>query len=504
MRIASGGVQHETNTFSKNPTTLADFVRDSNCGETLEGGDTIFKRFRDTGSIHGGYISGAESAGFELVPLLCARAQPAGLVEKETFETMLGWFLERLEQARPFDGVLLDLHGAMVAEGFPQADGETVRRVRELMGPKFPIVVTHDYHANVPAQLVQEADALVVYKTNPHVDQRERGLQAAAILVRTIRGEVRPVSALVKPELVYNIYFHNTSQPPMQPLMQAAIELEEEAGILACSIAGGYQYADVPAMGPSIVVVADGDLERAQREAARLGEQLWAVREQLRVAIPGPAAAVEQAMASPEFPVTLLDFGDNIGGGSAGDSTFLLEQLLAQRAESWVVTIYDPEAAQDCVRAGIGGQVALKVGGKLDRMHGPTLDIEGRVRTLHDGTYEETERRHGGERHFDQGLSAVVAVGRSAPGKGGLVVLNSHRSYPNTIHQITCMGIQPQQQKILVAKGAVAPRAAYEPVSVRLIEVDTPGATAIHRAPEEYRLARRNLYEWQREEESGS
>ena len=134
---------------------------------------------------------------------------------------------------------------------------------------------------------------------------------------------------------------------------------------------------------------------------------------------------------------------------------------------------------------------------------GALLDIEGRVRTLHDGTYEETERRHGGERYFDQGLTAVVEVGRSAPGKGGLVVLNSHRSYPNTIHQITCAGIQPQQQKILVAKGAVAPRAAYEPVSARLIEVDTLGATAIHRAPDEYLLARQNLYEWQQGGESG-
>ncbi len=133
--------------------------------------------------------------------------------------------------------------------------------------------------------------------------------------------------------------------------------------------------------------------------------------------------------------------------------------------------------------------------GKTDRMHGPTLTLHGRVRTLHDGSYEERERRHGGGRYFSQGLTAVVEVG--APDRRGLLLLNSARSSPNSIHQITCAGIQPQHQKILVAKGAVAPRAAYEPVCARLIEVDTPGATAIHRSPDEYKNARKTLYEWQ-------
>ena len=200
------------------------------------------------------------------------------------------------------------------------------------------------------------------------------------------------------------------------------------------------------------------------------------------------------AMASEQFPVTLLDFGDNIGGGSAGDSTFLLAELLRQGAQSWVMTIWDPGSAQQCNSAGIGAPVALQVGGKTDAQHGPTLSVYGRVRTLHEGSYEERERRHGGGRHFNQGLTAVVEVG--GEGRRGLLVLNSERSSPNSIHQITSVGIQPQHQQILVAKGAVAPRAAYEPVSARLIEVDTPGATAIGRTPAEYKLARKTLYEW--------
>ena len=186
--------------------------------------------------------------------------------------------------------------------------------------------------------------------------------------------------------------------------------------------------------------------------------------------------------------------GDNIGGGSSGDSTFVLEQLLAQGADGWVVSIWDAESAQACFAVGIGGQVQLSVGGKTDDMHGPTLEIAGRVRTLHDGSYEERERRHGGGRYFNQGPTAVVQVEQA--GSKGLLLLNSERSCPNSIHQITCAGIQPEHQRILVAKGAVAPRAAYEPVCGRIIEVASGGATAIKRPADDYQLARKSLYEW--------
>lgn len=481
MRIAIAGFSHESNSFYSQPTQLEDFG-------VCEGADLI-GQYAETFHEIAGYIAGAEQFGYELHPLLAASATPGGPVTAAAYEHFVGRILSGLEAAPSLDGVLLALHGAMVAEGFPQADGETVRRVRALVGD-LPIAVTHDYHANVPPELVAAADALVIYKTNPHIDQRERGLQAASILTRQIRGEVQPKMALVKPEVLFNIYFHNTSVAPMQPLMQAAIELESATGILGCSMAGGYQYADVPYMGPSVVVIADGDEERARREAERLGEQMWAVRDQLKAVVPAPAAAVRLALESEETPVCLLDMGDNIGGGSSGDSTFVLEQLLAQGADGWVVSIWDAESAQVCFAAGVGGQVQLRVGGKTDDMHGPILELAGRVRTLHDGSYEERERRHGGGRYFDQGPTAVVQVGK------GLLLLNSVRACPNSIHQITCAGIQPEQQRILVAKGAVAPRAAYEPVCPRLIEVASGGATAIDRSPDEYRLARKSLYEW--------
>jgi len=490
MRIGIANLSHESNTFAAAPTPLDAFH--------IYRGQDIIEHYTPTFHEMAGYIAGAEEYDFEMAPLFSANATPGGTLTSHAYETLVGELLDSIRAAMPLDGLLLALHGAMVAEGFPQADGETVRRVRELVGAEFPLVVTHDYHGNVPPALVDNATGLIIYKTCPHIDQRERGIEAAELVARTARRQVQPVSAIVKPPVVFNIAFHNTSSGPMKPLMDAAIALEKQPGILSVSIAAGYQYADVPWMGPSIVVIADGDAALAQREADRLGQMMWESREQLVPRIPKAAEAVAMAMASSAWPVSLFELGDNVGGGSAGDATIILEELLRQKADGWVVTLYDPESVQQCVAAGIGGQVTVHTGGKLDKQHGPTLTISGRVRTLHDGTYEETERRHGGARYGDQGLSVVVEVNRSGPGKGGLLILNSNRIAPMSIHQITCMGIQPQQQKMLVAKGAVAPRAAYEPVSARIIEVDTAGATSISRPPAEFVRARKDLYEWTR------
>ncbi len=482
MRIGIASLSHESNTFASFPTTYSDFrfVR----------GREIIEQYRPTFHELGGFIAGAEEYGYELVPLMGAVATPAGEVEADAYEALTGELLGLIRDAMPLDGLLLGLHGAFVAEEYPQGDGETTRRVRELVGPDFPVIVTHDYHGNVPPQLVEDATALIIYKTCPHIDQRERGLQAAELLTRTVRGEVRPVSSIAKPELVYNIAFHNTNMRPMKPVMEAAIELEKQPGILATSIAAGYQYADVPWMGPCIVVVADGDQDLADREAQKLADLMWSLRDELLPDIPSPAKAVATAIASEKKPVSMMEMGDNIGGGSAGDSTFVLEELLRQGASGWVVALYDPEAVAACAEAGIGARLTLPVGGKVDDEHGPTLTVEGTVRTLHDGKFVETEVRHGGGRDWDQGLTAVLAT------SGGLLVLDSKRTPPMSFNQLRSVGIMPEQQEIFVAKGSVAPRAAYEPVSARIIEVDSGGATSISRPPEAFQLARKELYEW--------
>ena len=484
MRIGIASLNHESNTFASFTTALSDFH--------VGRGPEIVARYRSTFHEVGGFIAGADKFGYEIAPLLSAEATPSGTVQAKAYAALVDELLDRIEGARQLDGLLLALHGAMVAEEFPHADGETVRRVRALVGAEFPLFVTHDYHGNVPPQLVEDATALVIYKTCPHVDQRERGLQAAALLTRTVRGEAKPEAAIVKPDLLYNIAFHNTGGGPMKRVMEAAIELERQPGILAASVAAGYQYADVPWMGPSVVVVSDGDRALAEREAQRLADLMWSTRDELLPRVAGAAEAVRMAIASEETPVSLFEMGDNIGGGSAGDATIILDELLRQGADGWVVALYDPEAATACALAGIGAQVNLAVGGKVDDQHGPTLTVTGRVRSLHDGKFIETERRHGGKRDWDQGLTAVLAT------DGGLLLLDSRRTPPMSLNQLRSAGIMPEQQRIFVAKGAVAPRAAYEPVSARIIEVDTDGATSISRLPEDFRLARKGLYEWSR------
>lgn len=488
IRVGIVGFSHESNTFSSLRTTTDDF-------QVWKGAE-IVSAFASTYHEIAGFIRGCAEHDLEPVPLFAARATPSGPVVRETYEDLLEQIADRIGAAGRLDGILLALHGAMVSEGFPHADAETAARVRGVVGDGIPIVATHDYHANVSPEMVEAVDALVVYKTNPHVDQLERGLQATSILARAIRGEVNPVQALVKPDVLFNIVFHNTSQPPMAPLIESAIAAEEKEGLLACSIAAGFQYADVPAMGPSIVVCADGDRALAREVAKEMEERVWAIREQLRPDLPGPAEAVARAREASNPPVALFEIGDNIGGGSSGDATFILKELIEQAAEGWVVALYDPEGAALCTRAGVGAAVTLGVGGKTDDQHGPTLSVAGRVRGLHSGEYEERERRHGGERYHNQGLTAVLEVSAPSGDGHGLLVLNSRRTTPFSINQLRSVGILPEYQKILVAKGTVAPRAAYGPVCSEIIVVDTGGATSVSRPPEAFRRARKGFYEW--------
>jgi microcystin degradation protein MlrC len=198
-------------------------------------------------------------------------------------------------------------------------------------------------------------------------------------------------------------------------------------------------------------------------------------------------------MAAAKFPVALFDTGDNIGGGSAGDSTFILEELVRQRASGWVMVIADPQAVKAAIEAGINGSFDMPVGGKTDRAHGKPVRIRGRVRSLHSGEYMETEVRHGGGRYHGLGVSAVIEVEGSTREMQNLLLLTTARSSPNSLHQIISCGIYPERQRILVAKGTIAPRAAYEPVAARIVLVDSPGATAVNPARFEFKRVREPL-----------
>ena len=478
--IAIGGIMHESNTFSNTPTDFAAFsqVHASN----------ILKVWGEAHHEIGGFIQGATEYGYTAYPMFMTSATPAGRVTDDAFDRLTEMLSQHLKAAPKHEGLLLALHGAMVAESYPDGDGEVLRRLRDVFGRDLPIVVTLDQHANVSDQMVAESTALVIYKTTPHIDQRQRGLQAAELMMRILQDGITPTQALVKPPMLLNILYHTTNVPPMEPILTAAKQLEARPDVLAANVALGYPYADVHEAGPAFVVVTDNDPQLAQREADRLSDMLWNVRGQLTLDLPDAARAVEQAIESEQHPVILVEMGDNIGGGSPGDGTFILAELVRQEASGYVVVIYDPEAVQTCLQAGVGSSVSHQVGGKVDTLHGSPVSIQGNVRLIHDGRYEETQPRHGGQRYHDQGLTVVVAVGDS------LVVLTSRRQTPFSLQQLLSLGIDPTAMRMIVVKAAVAYRAAYEPIAGQIIEVDTPGLTAVNPLHFEYHDVRRPLF----------
>jgi microcystin degradation protein MlrC len=483
MRILAAGFMHESNTFA---TTRADrrrFVEGS-----LAFGADVISIWKDAHHEFGAFIEGAERFGYELIPSVMAWATPSGPVDEEVFEEIVGRIAAD-SRSTDSDGILLALHGAMFTPTYPSADTEVLRRVREAIGPDVPPVATLDFHANCSPEMATHANALVGYQTYPHVDQRQRGLFVAELLARTIRGEIRPVTHIAKRSMVINLLGQATDREPMKGLMAAARAMERRPGILSVSVMAGFPYADVPNMGPSVIAVADGDLALARAAAEELADRMWAVRRGLSVACATPEEAVSRARAAPRGPVILVDLGDNVGGGSAGDGTVLLAEILKQHAAGAIVVLFAPEAVKECQRLRVGGRFVGQVGGAVDESHGDPVEVRGTVTGLFDGKWVEHEARHGGRRHNDQGPTAVLAL------DGGVtLVLNSLQTPPFSLGQLTSLGIDPARASMIVVKAAVAYKAAYGPVAADVIEVDTPGVTAVNPARFHYRNIPRPMF----------
>jgi microcystin degradation protein MlrC len=483
MRIAIAGFMHESNTFNPVITDRAAFA-----AQSLVFGNDLIEEWRDAHHEVGGCLEAAKEEGFEPMPIVMAWATPAGPVADTVFEEVVAHIIQGIQRQRP-DGLLLALHGAMVTQSHPDADGEVLSRLRQALGPDFPIVVSLDLHGNLSARLIESCQAAVAYRTYPHVDQRECGRRAASLLVRLLRKEIQPRMALAKPPVIINIMAQETARRPMNWFMDAVRDLEKQPGILSASLLPGFLYADVPQMGPSILIVTDGNADLARREADRLGNEIWQVRDQFTCRLPDAASAVAQALKADRTPVVLVDTGDNVGGGSAGDGTVLLAEMLRQGATDGVVCLYAPAEVQLCASAGVGAEITLTVGGKIDRLHGDPVTVTGRVKLLHDGTYVESQPRHGGRRTNFMGQTALLEIQSR-----NLLVLNSERHPPFSLGQLTCLGIEPERQRILVVKAAVAYKAAYGPIAGMIIEVDTPGLTAVNPTRFTYRNIRRPMF----------
>jgi len=476
-------MSHETNTFSNIPTDRHQFET-----RHLHYGGEIVETFRGTGTCLGGMIDAAAQRGATLIPSVAASASPAGLVTREIYAHVKERLLRDLEAAGALDGVLLDLHGAMVVEGLDDGEGDLIQAVRRVVGPGVPIAVSLDFHGNISETMVREADLLHGYKTYPHVDMGERGAEAAERVLDVIGKRIKPTVALRKPPLLPPLGNQGTARGPMRRLYDMATEMEKDPKVVSISIFAGFPYADIPDAGFAVYVVTDGDQALADRLADQIANTAWAHRHEfIHKALP-VAEAVARAQAAAGQPIVLADMADNTGGGAAGDGTEVLRELIRVGARSAVVAcLWDPKAVAECVRAGVGASVTLDVGGKVDDRHGAPLKVTGVVRTLSDGRFI-----HKGP--MARGLPGRLGTTAVLDVNDIKVILISYRGQTLDPEMIRFVGLDPLDHKILVVKSTIHYRAAFEPIAREIIEVDAPGLSSSNLARFDFSRIRRPIF----------
>jgi len=461
-RVAIAGIKHETNTFSTVKTKLEDY--------SPLYGQEIIDFYDGTRTEIGGFIDALKEESMEIIPTIAASATPAGPINRKDFEHMIETVLKVIREAGKVDGVLLALHGAMVAQGIPEAEGTILKAVRDLVGPSTPIIITLDLHALISLMMIDNCDAVFGYDTNPHIDMYERGREAAETMAATLKGEIRPVVAHKKAPMMPPTINQRTTEGPMTKLLERAFQMEEDPRVINACLFPAFPYADVERVGSAAVVVTDDDPVLAQELADELGDLFWSLRDEFLKPLTPIPEAVKRAIEAPEGPVILADVADNPGGGAPGDGTEILRELIRQGAKNvGIATIKDPEAVRRAEEAGVRGTLTMEIGGKTDGFHGEPIRVTATVRTLTDGYFI---RKAGGVGvRVNVGKTAVIDV-------DGIEIILTERSHaPNDPEIYRRNGIEPTDKKTLVLKSRGHFRAAYEPFSKEVIEVDAPGLT---------------------------
>ncbi|MDC0936134.1 M81 family metallopeptidase [Pirellulales bacterium] len=482
IRIGIIAIQHESNTFLSRSTTIDDFQADA-----LLTGEDIRVAYADSRHEVGGFFHGLAEANMSAVPILLALATPSGVITHGAFDLLIKTMCDGLDRAGTLDGLLVAPHGAAVSEKRRDADGYWLKLLRERVGD-IPIVCTLDPHANVSDQMIQACDATIAYRTNPHVDQYETGVLATELLARTLCGEIQPTQAIARPPIAISMDRQETAAQPCSELYKLADELLQLPNVISDSVILGFPYADVHEMGSSIVVVCDGDRTMAREHANRLALWLLRHRQDYTCQSISTDEAILEAAHGPT-PVCLLDMGDNVGGGGPGDGTILAHALESADYRRSLVCLYDPQAVQKALDAGVGAKLLLSMGAKTDHLHGRPFVRDVTVVSQHNGRFTEPDVRHGGRTGYDMGPTAVVSTDL-----GTTVILTTHRVPPFSLKQVTSCGINPEDFQTIVAKGVNAPMAAYRDTCPRFIRVDTPGVTSADMLRLEFVHRRRPLF----------
>ena len=477
MRIFTALLGTETNTFSPFLTGFANFeqtylVRGGAHGDQPFSFAVPLIRWRDL----------ASARGWQLVESLATFAMPAGKTLRHVYERYRDEILGDLRAALPVDAVLLMLHGAMVAQGYDDCEGDLVERVRGIVGAGVPIGVELDLHCHVTPRLIANADAVITFKQYPHTDPPERAHELFAIVAQAAEHTLKPVTSVYDCRMI-GVY--HTSQEPVRSFVTHMQAHEGKHGVLSVSLAHGFPWGDVPDMGTKMLVVTDDQPENGTALARRLGEQFFAMRHRVQPHYETLDSALELAIASEAGPVVLADVADNAGGGAPNDSTFILRRLIERNVENAALgCIWDPVVVAIALDVGEGVELDLRLGGKMGPLSGDPVDLRVRVGKI---ARQATQR-------FGAGTAKLGdAVALHAANDLDIVVI-SQRTQTFSPEVFTNVGIDPTRKHVLVVKSMQHFYAGFAPIARQILYVSAPGALIPHFKQLNYENARRDLW----------
>ena len=489
MRIVIAQMSHETNTFSP---VITDLARFSGGRERPLQDDDAINIYRNTASCIGGYLAVAEELDGDIHIPIAAGAAPSGPVEDDAYEYIATQILGAVSRC---DVLMLDLHGAMVTRSHDDGEGELLRRIRAI-APDLPIAVSLDMHANIFPDMVNLATVITGYHTYPHVDMFETAERAARVLIATVENQVDPTLAWGNNPMLPHVMRQGTDDFPNRELQLRALEMEKE-GALAVSLFTGFPHADIPQAGLSVVVATDNDMELAERLRDELLESAWNERSafvykveplDLSVAKAKQLGSTQQAKG----PVVLLDHYDNTASGGTMDTTEVLKEVLRQELDDVAVcAIYDPEAVNAMIDAGIGNTMTLSLGGKLpmpalSRISQP-VEVQGRVRLISDGLFPTT---------IAMGRGLTTNMGKTAvlsTGSVDIMVVSRHFE-PVDPGCFRCVGIEPTTRRFLLLKSRIHYRVGFRDIAREVVECAGLGVCTSDYSEIHFERVRRPIY----------
>ncbi len=489
-RVFTASFMQETNSFSIVRSDLKRFE----AGRFFVN-EQIPGAFRDTRSGIGAVLALAEEFGWHLSHPIVASAAPAGPVTEDAYKHITKILLDGLETAMPVDGVMLVLHGAMIADGVADAEGHLLNRVRRIVGNKVPVAVSFDLHANVSAATASLCDIVSSYRTTPHVDSYETAERAGRLLQRAMLGEISPRVAYAQGPMFYALDAGRTIAgygPMVEVLELADTELTADADLLDVAINVGFDWADKECIGPNIMVTTNGPIARAQLVAEKLIDFAWQTRgvKTVNLLPIGEVIRLAEEPADGKGPLLIGDYTDCPGGGGNGDGTALLQALVDSEVEDAVLgSIPDPESADACIKAGVGAIVALSLGGKLDpRFGGKPMKVKATVLATSSRGDVVRKGPFSTGTITSYGPSCLVKIGRVK------VIISTHRVQIDDREQFRIFGIDPDKTNVLACKAMNHFRADFEPTSRKLLYVETGGVVSLRYEDLPYKNVRRPVW----------